>query len=202
MAGKNASWWNLVTCYKITTACLQARDCTKPGCAKDILWAASGACMWHRIKAPVCEGCGQTAGCVLSGRHPSGRLARHAPPASLLPLSRVPEGLSQEVKLIASHDHAKLKTIQPPEGNIYKHNVKYTKQHRLCGPSLAREHQVQNPKEKVAAARGKMHLIFQEAVVLSALPSRTMHWCLCPRVSLWNQVMGEKLKGCWWCRGG
>lgn len=59
MTGKNASWRNLVTRYEITTACPWARGCTRPDRAKDILWPASGACMWHRIKGPVCEACGR-----------------------------------------------------------------------------------------------------------------------------------------------
>lgn len=120
-AGKNVSWRNLETRYEITTACPQARDCTKPGCAKDILWAASGTRMWPQIKAPVCKGCGQTVGCVPSGRRPSGPLAQHAPPASLLPLSWIPEGSPRKSKLIPLHKSAKLKSVQPPKGNIYKH---------------------------------------------------------------------------------
>lgn len=128
MAGKNASRRNLVTRYETTTACPQARDCRKPGCAKDILWVGSGARMWHRIKVPVC------GGCVPSGRHPSRPLARHAPPASLLPLARVPEGLSQELRLVPLHEHAKLKTIRPPKGHVYKRtsNIQNSASYASC----------------------------------------------------------------------
>lgn len=70
----------------------------------------------------------------------------------------------------------------------------------LCEPSLARQHQVQNPKTGIRSSKRRMHLIFQ-IFQGAAVFSKSGHDSLCVRVSLWNQVMDDEPEG-WWQRRG
>lgn len=128
MAGKNASWRNLVTRYEITTARPQAR------------LHKAGLCQGHSVgcfrrmhvapnKGPSVRALWADSGWVPRGTSSSSPLARHHLPASLQPVPWLPEGLFQEAKHIPVSEHAKLKSAQPPEGNIYKR----TWDTQMCG---------------------------------------------------------------------
>lgn len=127
MAGKNASWRNLVTRYEITTACPQARLHKARLCQ-----GHSVGCFRHMYvvlnKGPSVRVLWADSGWVPRGTSLQ-PLARHHLPAALQPMPWQPEGLVQEVKHIPASERTKLKSTQPPEGNIYKH----TWDTQMCG---------------------------------------------------------------------
>lgn len=114
MAGKNASWRNLVTRYGITTARPQARLHKARLCQ-----GHSVGCFRH-MSVALNKGPSVRALWADSGWVPRGTslqaLARHHQP-----LPRLPGGLFQEVKHNPASEHTKLKSTQPPEGDMYEH---------------------------------------------------------------------------------
>lgn len=148
--------------------------CTKPGCAKDILWDVSGAWMWHWIKAPVCECCGQTVA-VCPGAQASSPLARHHLPASLHPCHGYQKGSSRKSNTFLWVNKAK--EHPAPWRQHLQTCLRYTKVW-LCEHSLTREHQVQNPDRKLQQQGARCTWFFRFFKGLPSLPSQTIHLCL------------------------
>lgn len=160
--------------------------CTKPGCAKDILWDVSGAWIWHWIKAPVCESCGQTVA-VCPGAQASSPLARHHLPASLHPCHGYQKRSSRKPNTFLWV--SKAKEHPAPWRQHLQTCLRYTKVW-LCEPSLAREQQVQNPKTESCSSKGQDALDFSDFSRGCHLFPVRQHICvwdmthLCPRVEL------------------
>lgn len=175
MAGKNASWSNLVTRYEITTAHPQARlhkarlcQGHSVGCFRRMSVALN--------KGPSVRGL-RAHRAVCPGAQASSPLTRHHLPASLHPVPRLPQGLFQEVKHIPESEHAKLKSTQPLRvtfTNIPEiHNCVVMRALISKGAPSAKS------KDRKLKQQGATWIwFFRFFKGLLSLPSQTMHLCL------------------------